>query len=259
MSISQLLVRTRTPSDTGRYSLLVARTGSEIHAAQRLRHRVFAGEMGAELHSRHPGLDVDAFDEHCDHLLVREDRTGEVVGTYRMLAPERARQAGGLYCDTEFEVSALDGLRAELVETGRSCVDPEHRSGAVVSLMWAGIARYMLLTGHRWLVGCGSVPLRTPGQPDGAAAAGVWDVVRMRHLAPDGYRVRPHRPWDPEAAPRPDRAVLPPLLRGYLRLGARVCGPPAHDPDFGVADFLVLLDLEAMDRRYVRHFLGTEA
>ena len=259
MSISQLLVSTPARSDTGRYSLLVARTDNEIRAAQRLRHRVFAGEMGAVLHSRHPGLDVDAFDEHCDHLLVREDRTGEIVGTYRMLAPERARQAGGLYCDTEFDVSALDGLRAELVETGRSCVDPEHRSGAVVSLVWAGIARYMLLTGHRWLVGCGSVPLRTPGQPDGACAAGVWDVVRVRHLAQDGYRVHPHRPWDTAAAPRPDRAVLPPLLRGYLRLGARVCGPPAHDPDFGVADFLVLLDLEAMDPRYARHFLGAGA
>ena len=190
---------------------------------------------------------------------MREDRTGEIVGTYRMLAPERARQAGGLYCDTEFDLSALDGLRAELVETGRSCVDPEHRSGAVVSLVWAGIARYMLLTGHRWLVGCGSVPLRTPGQPNGACAAGVWDAVRVRHFAPDGYLVRPHRAWDTEAAPRPDRAVLPPLLRGYLRLGARVCGPPAHDPDFGVADFLVLLDLEAMDPRYVRHFLGAGA
>lgn len=259
MSSSQVLVSTSTRTDTGRYSLLVARNGSEIRAAQRLRHRVFAGEMGADLHSRHPGLDVDAFDEHCDHLLVREDRTGEIVGTYRMLVPERARQAGGLYCDTEFDVSALDGLRAQLVETGRSCVDPQHRSGAVVSLVWAGIARYMLLTGHRWLVGCGSVPLQTPGQADGACAAGVWDVVRARHLAPDGYRVHPHRPWDTDTAPRPDRAVLPPLLRGYLRLGARVCGPPAHDPDFGVADFLVLLDLEAMDARYVRHFLGAAA
>ena len=259
MSISQLLVSTPARSDTRRYSLLVARTGSEIRAAQRLRHRVFADEMGATLHSRHPGLDVDAFDEHCDHLLVREERTSEIVGTYRMLAPEGARQAGGLYCDTEFDLSALDGLRAELVETGRSCVDPEHRSGAVVSLVWAGIARYMLLTGHRWLVGCGSVPLRTPGQLDGAGAAGVWDVIRARHLAPDWYRVRPHRAWDTDAAPRPDRAVLPPLLRGYLRLGARVCGPPAHDPDFGVADFLVLLDLKAVDARYVRHFLGAAA
>jgi putative hemolysin len=71
--------------------------------------------------------------------------------------------------------------------------------------------------------------------------------------------VHPHRPWDTAAAPRPDRAVLPPLLRGYLRLGARVCGPPAHDPDFGAADFLVLLDLEAMDPRYARHFLGAGA
>lgn len=259
MTTSQLLVSPSAPraDDTGPlYSLLIARAGDGVSAAQRLRHRVFAIDMGARLHSPHPGMDVDEFDEHCDHLLVREDRTGEVVGTYRMLPPHGSRRAGRLYCDTEFEASALDGLRADLVETGRSCVHPDHRSGAVVSLVWAGIARYMLLTGHRWLVGCGSVPLRTPGQPDGAFAAGVWDVVAPRHLAPAAYRVRPRRPWDVGAAPSPERAVLPPLLRGYLRLGAWVGGPPAHDPDFGVADFLVLLDIEGMDPRYVRHVLG---
>lgn len=237
------------------YSLAVARDGEEVRAAQRLRHQVFAGELGAVLRSPEPGGDVDRFDEHCDHLLVREVRTGEVVGTYRMLPPEGAARAGGLYCETEFAAPGLAALRPRLVETGRSCVHPAHRTGAVVSLVWAGIARYLLLTGHRWLVGCTSVPLR----PDGALAAGVWDVVRERHLAGAGQRAAPHVPWDPAGVPRPPRTVLPPLLRGYLRLGARVCGPPAHDPDFGVADFLVLLDTAALDPRYARHFLGAPA
>jgi putative hemolysin len=257
MSTSQLLATIAEPAtDVPRYSLLVAREQHEVRAAQRLRHRVFAGEMGAVLHSPEAGLDVDSFDEHCDHLVVREDRTGEIVGTYRMLPPEAARRAGGLYCETEFAVPGLDGLRDGLVETGRSCVHPDHRTGAVVSLVWSGIARYLLLTGHRWLVGCASVPLRTPDEPDGAFAAGVWDLVQARHLAPVQYRMQPHRAWDAGAVPRPRRATLPPLLRGYLRLGAWVCGPPAHDPDFGVADFPVLLCLDRMDARYLRHFLG---
>lgn len=262
MSTSQLLVSTPgTGTDAVRYSLLVAREADEVRAAQRLRHQVFAGELGAVLHSSEPGLDVDEFDAHCDHLVVRDDRTGQIVGTYRMLPPDGARSAGGLYCETEFAVPGLAGLRTGLVETGRSCVHAEHRTGAVVSLVWAGIARYMLLTGYRWLVGCASVPLRTPGAPDGAFAAGVWGTVRSRHYAPEQYRVQPHRPWAAESAPRPEvptpqRAGLPPLLRGYLRLGAWVCGPPAHDPAFDVADFLVLLCLDRMDSRYLRHFLG---
>ncbi len=236
-----------------RYSLLVARDGEEVLAAQRLRYRVFAQEMGATLHSSVPGADVDAFDEHCDHLVVREDRTGEIVGCYRMLPPERVADAGMLYAETEFDLRALDGLRGALVETGRSCVDPDHRTGAVVSLVWAGIARYLLLSGHRWLAGCASVPL----SDGGTLAAGVWETVRHKHFAPPEYRVRPLRPWHPPAAPA--RVAMPPLLRGYLRLGAWVCGPPAHDADFGVADLFVLLGLEHIDQRYLSYFLGEHA
>jgi putative hemolysin len=259
MSTSQLLVTTSQSAGSPHYTLLMAHEQAEVRAAQRLRHRVFAGEMGAVLHSSQPGLDVDEFDAHCDHLVVREDRTGEIVGTYRMLPPDGARRAGGLYCETEFAIPGLVGLRDALVETGRSCVHPDHRTGVVVSLVWAGIARYMLLTGYRWLVGCASVPLRVPGAPDGALAASVWETVKARHLAPEQYWVQPHRPWDTAAATGPRPVTLPPLLRGYLRLGAWVCGPPAYDPDFGVVDLLVLLCLDRMDPRYLRHFLGQRA
>ncbi len=259
MSTPQLLVTTSASTGTARYTLLVAQQQADVRAAARLRHRVFAGELGAVLHTPQPGLDIDEFDAHCAHLVVREDRTGEIVGTYRMLPPEGARRAGGLYCETECAIPGLADLREALVETGRSCVHPDHRTGAVVGLVWAGIARYLLLTGSRWLVGCVSVPLRTPGVPDGALAAGVWDTVAARHLAPVQYRVQPHRPWDTGAVSRPQQITLPPLLRGYLRLGSWVCGPPAHDPDFGVADFLVLLCLDRVDPRYLRHFLGHDA
>ncbi len=251
MTSSQVLLS--TPGATAsRYSLLLTTDSDEVRAAQRLRHLVFAGELGATLRGPEPGIDADRFDEFCDHLLVREDATGTIVGTYRMLPPERARAAGSLYCEHEFVADALAPLRASLVETGRSCVHPDHRSGAVVGLVWAGLARYMLLTGNRWLVGCASVPLADGG----ATAAGVWDQVQARHLAPEPYRTLPYLPWSAEGITRPRRAAVPPLLRGYLRLGAWVCGPPAFDPDFDCADFLVLLGLDHMDARYARFFLG---
>ncbi|MEQ3548876.1 GNAT family N-acyltransferase [Pseudonocardia nematodicida] len=254
MTQTQVIVSTPDTAAT-RYSLLLTTDADDVAAARALRYRVFAGELGARLDTPVPGLDVDRFDAFCDHLVVREDGSGEIVGTYRMLPPDRAREAGGLYSDGEFDLSRLDPLRRSLVETGRSCVHPDHRAGAVVALVWAGIARYMLLTGNRWLVGCASVPLADGG----VTAAAVWDRVAAGHLAPEEYRTVPHRLWDPAAAPRHRTSPMPPLLRGYLRLGAWVCGLPAHDPDFGVADFPVLLGMDHMDPRYSRFFLGDSA
>jgi putative hemolysin len=230
--------------DTGRYTLGLAETAADVRDAQRLRHEVFAEEMGARLDTPLHGLDVDNLDAYCDHLLVREGDT--VVGTYRLLPPGRA---DGLYSDGEFHLGALDRLRGGLVEAGRTCVHPDHRAGAVVGLMWAGIARYMVTGGFSWLAGCCSVPL----DDGGAVAAGVVDRVP---LGPDQYRVTPRVRWEAAGVPCPERFVLPSLLRGYLRLGSWVCGAPAHDPDFRTADFFVLLSMDHVDMRYLRHFLG---
>jgi putative hemolysin len=237
---------------TARYSLLVATEGEQVRAAQRLRHRVFAGELGATLPAGDPGFDVDEFDAYCDHLVIRDDSTGEVVGTYRMLPPHRSAELGRLYADGEFDLAGLAPLRPGLVETGRSCVHPEHRTGAVINLMWAGIARYLHLSGLRWLAGCASVPL----DDGGTTAESVWALARAKHLAPPAWRVTPHHPWPVGQTQAAERTAVPPLLRGYLRLGAWICGRPAHDPDFGCADFFVLLSLDRVDPRYLRHFLG---
>ncbi|WP_369228053.1 GNAT family N-acetyltransferase [Streptomyces sp. R39] len=240
------------PGDSG-YLVQLARDEDDVRAAQRLRHQVFAGEMGARLDGPEPGLDVDAFDAYCDHLLIREALTGEVVGTYRLLPPERAAVAGRLYSEGEFDLGPLAGIRSGLVEVGRSCVHPAHRDGAVIGLIWASIARYMVDRGHEWLAGCCSVPLADGG----ALAAATWDRVQAKHLAPEEFRVRPLRPWVPTGpAPEAARTELPALLRGYLRLGAWVCGEPAHDPDFGVADMYVLLSMRRVNARYLRHFLS---
>jgi len=259
MTVSHILAATPTTPDAPSYSILVAANPDQVAAAQRLRHLVFAQELGARLHTSVPGLDVDRFDEFCDHLLVRDDRTGAAVGTYRMLSPQRAARAGGLYADGEFDLSRLAPLRDVLVETGRSCVHPDHRNGAVINLMWAGIARYLHLNNRRWLAGCASVDLADGG----LSADSVWTLAQARHLSPPALRVRPRDPYPVKPAPTTQPAKLlaavPPLLRGYLRLGAWICGEPAHDPDFAVADFFVLLSLDRVNPRYLKHFLGGPA
>jgi putative hemolysin len=245
-----------TPLTTSGYTLLIADDPTQVAAAQRLRHEVFATELGATLAPGAAGLDVDPFDAHCDHLIVREDSTGQVVGTYRLLPPGRTDRR---YAESEFDLTALDPLRDDLVETGRSCVHPDHRSGAVINLMWAGLTRYLHLRGSRWLGGCASVPV----DDDGRTVAGVWAQAQSRHLSPPPLRVRPLRPWfaEPAAALATPadpaaRVAVPPLLRGYLRLGAWICGEPSYDPDFRCADFYVLFSLDRMNPRYLRHFLG---
>ncbi len=238
----------------GSYVTAIADTADQIRAAQRLRHRVFGEELGATLDTPLPGHDVDAHDDLADHLVVSDTATGDVVGTYRLLPPGRTERS---YSDGEFDLSALAGLRSATVEAGRSCVHPDHRSGAVINLMWSALARYVLLAGHRYLAGCASVPLADGGR----AASSAWLLGTTKHAAPPELRVRPRRPWTP-TAPAPERPVpadLPPLLRGYLRLGAWICGAPAHDPEFDVADFFVLLDTERLSARHRRYFLGEDA
>lgn len=240
-----------------RYTLLLSTDAGDIEAAQRLRHDVFTSEPGFTLPSATDGLDADRFDQFCDHLLVREDGSGELVGCYRMLPPPGAIAAGSLYTATEFDVSALDGLRPSLVEMGRAVVRADHRNGAVVLLMWAGILAYLDRCGYDYVTGCVSVPTHPTGESAGSQLRGVRDFVLRRHSAPEEFTVRPYRPVvidgrgldeiDP-----PARVSVPALMRGYLRLGAEVCGEPAHDPDFGVGDFPALLDKRKADVRYLK-------
>src|ERR1700748_2270270 len=176
-----------------RYSLLLATDPAQIEAAQRLRYDVFSSEPGFALTGQGDGLDVDRFDEHCDHLLVREDNSGELVGCYRMLSPTGAVAAGGLYTATEFDITALDALRPSLVEMGRAVVREEHRNGAVVLLMWAGILAYLDRCGYDYVTGCVSVPIQ--GADDdvpGRQARGVRDHVLQRYRSE--HTVRPYRP-----------------------------------------------------------------
>ena len=214
----------------------LARSPGEILEAQRLRYRIFAGEMGANLPSRTPGVDHDIYDPHCEHLVVRDQRSGEVVGTYRILPPERARQIG-YYSENEFDLTRLQHLRSRLVEIGRSCVHPDYRTGATITLLWSGLAHYMLENGYDYLMGCASISMADGGH----AAASLYNRLAAEHLGPQEYRVFPHCPL-PLAALQQDRpAETPPLIKGYLRAGAWICGEPAWDPDFNTADLPILM------------------
>ncbi len=237
-----------------RLTVGLAASGREVLEAQRLRYLVFGEELGAWLPGAADGVDRDGFDLWCDHLIVRDEATGEVVGTYRILPPDEALQLGAYYAETEFDLSRLAHLRSRLAEVGRSCIHPGYRTGATILLLWSGLARYMLARGHEYLIGCASIGMRDGGH----AAASIWRRLGP-HLAPPEYRAFPRCRLPLEALDDGRPAELPPLLRGYLRLGAWVCGPPAWDPDFNTADLPMLLPLSRVPPRYARHFLGESA
>jgi putative hemolysin len=231
------------------YSLAIA-SRDEIREAQQLRHDVFAAEFGTHLPTLAHGLDADEFDEHCDHLIVRHNQSRAIVGTYRLMTPRCAALVGGRFGDRTFDLSPLRHIDADLVETGRSCVHPDHRQGAVISLIWSGIGRYLRRTGHRRLGGCVWVPLHDGGR----TAAGIWAAVREKYLAPHEFRIAPRQRLFDDGAADVTPMALPPLLRGYLRMGSWICAEPAYDPDAKVAAFYVLLSLDHMNPRYRRHF-----
>jgi putative hemolysin len=228
----------------------LARTSEEVEQIQRLRYAVFTEDMGAVFPNAEDGIDQDRFDPWCEHLMVRELDTDRVVGTYRILTPEKAREAGGYYSESEFDLSGLDALRSQLVEVGRSCTHADYRNGAVIMLLWSGLAEFLRRGGYRYLLGCASVSLRD----DGVTAAEVWRTV-SKHLQDASLpRVRPLHRYPVERLNSTLPARVPPLIKGYLKLGAKVCGEPAWDPDFNAADFPVLLTTDNMDDRYRRHF-----
>jgi putative hemolysin len=237
------------PAHEARLAVSLARSPADVQEAQRLRFKVFAEEMGARIDDRGTGLDADDFDLWCDHLIVRDTATLRVVGTYRVLPPHHARDLGRLYSETEFDLSRLAHLRPALIEVGRSCVHRDYRSGSTILQLWAGLAAYMKSHGYRHLVGCASASLADGGRQ----AARLRDDLQ-KYLTDPEYRVFPHLPYPHERIERAADGEMPPLIKGYLRLGARVCGEPAWDPDFNTADFLIWLSLDQLNSRYARHF-----
>lgn len=236
------------------YSVGLSRSEGEIEQAQRLRYKVFADEMGARLPAKIVGVDSDFYDPYCDHLVVRDEQIDKVVGTYRILRPDAAKKVGSYYSENEFDLTRLEHLRPSMVEIGRSCIHPDYRSGAVIALLWGKLAEVMLMGGYRHLIGCASV-----GMADGGHNAANLFVQQIDdHLAPLEYRVFPRHPLPFEKLVTGQVAEVPPLIKGYLRAGAWICGEPAWDPDFNTADLPLLLPMERLNPRYARHFVKSQ-
>ena len=231
-----------------------ARDTADLQAAQRLRHAVFVGEMGARIappRGTPPGLDADEFDPFCEHLLVCADDL--VVGTYRVLTPDAARRAGGLYTEREFDLTRLRPWRGRMMEAGRACVHADWRQGGPLLALWAALGDFMQRNGLDTMIGCASVGMRDGGHH----AADLWQQLAATHLAPIEQQVRPRLPLPVQALLTGREVTLPPLIKGYLRCGARLLGAPAWDPDFGTADLPLLLRLSDLPARHRRHFLST--
>lgn len=265
MTATELLIDAPDPyrPESPGYRLSLATNAGDVRAARRLRHLVFAGGSGDSGDSAvgPTGIDRAEYDDRGDHLIVwHGPGTGgtsraEAVATCRLQPPhsnDAAPRGSGLAADHQFGLMPLEGLLDSAVEAALCCVHPDHRGGSPVSLLWAGITRYLQLTGYRYLLGCASIDL----SDGGATAAAFFDLARRKHLAPAERRCRPRLPVPIGGLPRAARPVIPPVLRGALRLGAVICGPPAFDERSGSADFLLLLDLRAADRRRPRHLLG---
>jgi putative hemolysin len=239
-----------------RLDVRFASTPAEILAAQKLRYRIFAGELGARIDGvtvgADNGIDHDQYDPHCRHLMVVEPDSGRIVACTRILTDQAAPAAGGFYSSSEFDLAMLDALPGRMMEIGRTCVDAEFRNGTVIATLWQGIAATIINEGYDYLFGCASIGL----EDGGIAAHAILEQIRGRYMAPESQRVRPYIPL-PAADRRPsERPKLPPLLKAYLSLGARACGEAYWDRDFNCADVFMLLNVSDLQPRYARHFLG---
>jgi L-ornithine Nalpha-acyltransferase len=237
---------------------------TELDAAMRLRFEVFNLELQEGLVSSYDrGYDTDAYDAYCDHLIVKDLASDEVVGTYRLLRGSQAKRHIGFYSENEFDLSNLKRLGGEMLELGRSCIAATHRSFGTLNLLWSAIAKYAVEHNLSHLFGCASLHISEAGE-----VQPVYSYLRANHFAPEKYRVYPvescRMTISDEVCEKVDsRTVLrklSPILKGYLRAGAMICGAPAYDAEFGTADVLGILEMEKMAGRYKQRYVaGSEA
>ncbi len=248
IATSRLLV-----SAVSDYAVRLARTPADVNAAQSLRFEVFNLELNEGLaESFQTGRDADPFDAVCDHLLVEHSPSKQVVGTYRLQTGQMAAVKRGYYSAQEFDFTPYERVRDQMIELGRACVHRSHRNLAVLGLLWKGIADYARERGARYLIGCSSITSQ-----DAAVGASAYAELCRKHLAPPEFRTRPQPRYEcPLQRLAEDAPKIPKLLRAYLSVGAKICGPPALDREFKTIDFLTLVDLETLPALARARFLG---
>jgi putative hemolysin len=247
----------------GDFEVRLAQTPAEIDAAQALRYRVFYEEMAAK---PSPEMamdrrDFDAFDRVCDHLLVLDRRRGDgpegIVGTYRLIRREAAARAGRFYSAAEYDIAKMIDYPGEVLELGRSCVAKDARNTATMQMLWRGIALYCYHYDIKVMFGCASFPGTDPSQH-----AQAFAYLHHNHLAPPEIRVRAlaERYVDmnmmaPESFDaRRAMARVPPLIKGYLRLGGFVGDGAVIDSEFNSTDVFIVVKTELVTEKYIRHY-----
>lgn len=226
------------------------RLPGELKEAQRLRAEVFGQEYGVRFDDPE-GLDRDRFDDFCEHLNVYDTANGLLIATTRLLSREKARLAGSFYSAHEFDMTALERLLGRVLEIGRTCVHPDYRSGAAITVLWSALADYLISQDFSYLLGCASISLRDGGHN----FAAIMPELREQHFVDTALRVVPHRSLLMDAPVGTVKASLPPLLKAYLRMGCKIGGEACWDPEFHCADVFVLLDVSALAGRYAQRFL----
>lgn len=239
-------------SRQGPYGVRLAASKAELLAVLRLRFLVFNLELGEGLEAAYAtGYDTDPFDRVCDHLIVEHTGSGAIVGTYRLQTDVRAADNIGFYSEREFDFTPYKKLHGSVIELGRACVHRDHRSSDVLYLLWKGIAQYAMHHGARYLIGCSSLTSQDPGH-----GSAVYRVLQPYLVEPQ-LRTIPHADFAmPLVSERKTSDKVPKLLRTYLSVGAKICGPPAIDQEFKTIDFLTLMDLHALPARVQARFLG---
>ncbi|OGV39259.1 MAG: hypothetical protein A2020_02230 [Lentisphaerae bacterium GWF2_45_14] len=248
-------------AEKDQFFIKLAESEGEIEKALRLRYKIFNLEQGKGLESANDfGIDRDEFDKYCMHLIVVEKKTGEVVGTYRIHFGQIASSAIGFYSAREFEIKGIELIANESIEVGRSCVSPKYRTGSVVALLWRGINELLLRSKMNYLFGC--VSLETTSPADGWALYEYFKknngISNLLYSFPSEKFMLP-RCTDNEirevmADEKRISDIIPPLFKGYLRLGTKICGEPAFDNEFGTIDFFIILNLHEIPQRYSKHF-----
>jgi len=248
---------------SGPLQVRLAETAEDIDAAQALRYRIFYEALGARPlpHMLRRRRDVDRFDDDCDHLLVLDHARGSghdpVVGTYRLLRRKAAARLGGFYSAAEYDITPLIAHPSEILELGRSCVDTAYRQRPAMQLLWSGIAAYVFHHGIALMFGCASLPGTDPG-----ALALPLSYLYYYHLAPPALRPRAlkERYVDMRriamSAIDPGRALnaLPPLIKGYLRLGGFTGDGAVIDEQFNTTDVCILVKTDLITEKYSRHY-----
>ena len=238
--------------DLGKYQIRLTQSQLERESACRLRFRVFNIELGEGLISSYStGMDQDQFDMFCDHLIVEDRSRGEIVGTYRMQSGVTASHHLGYYSAQEFDFFPYEQFRHEVLELGRASIDREHRSSEVLTLLWRGIAQYSKFYGLRYLIGCSSLTSQDP-QAGWQMYAQLSDFL----VSPE-FRTTPLARYalPPVADCAKVEVKIPKLIKTYIAVGAKICGPPAWDREFGTIDFLTLLDLARLSPAARNRFL----